>query len=109
MKNQFIYKEEISIPGIVENVEKGITGIEPYVQTKTNSFNINLVSRTVTLDNGNLLVLLNDMHEREEEVPSMNNNGKRILRRQKVMYQSEITLSKEDKERFFNLTSFENV
>lgn len=106
MRNQFFYTDEVKIPGIEENTEKGIVGTDPWIQKKRNSFNIDMVIRTITLDNGNLLVLLNDLHERVQERPVIK-NGKRSVIKERNTFQSEIYLSKEDSDRFFKLTNIE--
>ena len=97
MTNQFVYTEEVTIPA----KEKGG---ESTKELRQNSFNVNLVIRTLSLDDGGLLVLLNDLHERWQDIPKINKNGVKSMSREKDTFQSEIRLSKEDKESFFKLT-----
>lgn len=97
MRNQFIYTEEVTIPSKEE-------GVEPTKKLVKNSFNVDLVIRALTLDEGGVLLLLDDLHERWQDVPTINQNGKRSIKREKDTFQSEIRLSKEEGERFFELT-----
>jgi hypothetical protein len=70
------------------------------------SFNIEKVVRTITMDDGRRLVLLDDLHERVQEVPDVNpKTGKMTgMRRERNTFQSEIYLTKEDGERFLLIT-----
>ena len=81
MKNQFVYTR------VLENESSEAI----YVK---DSFNIEKVVRTITMDDARTLVLLDDLHERAQEVPDINPNT----------FQSEIYLSKEDGERFLLIT-----
>ena len=67
-----------------------------------NSFNINKVIRTVTLEDKSLLVLLDDIHERVVETPNINPKTNKMtgLTRKRDVYQSEIYLKGEDIIRF---------
>ena len=71
------------------------------------SFNINKVIRSKQGNDGSLLVLLDDMHERPFEIPTRNpKTGKEtgaITRRREVV-QTEIFLYGDDITRFKNLT-----
>lgn len=71
------------------------------------SFNLNKVIRTLELEEGGVLVLLDDIHERPMEVPVFHpKTGKQTsVKRERNVYQSEIRLSKEDGERFNNLNN----
>lgn len=71
----------------------------------TDSFNINKVIRTVGMEDDTLLVLLDDLHERVQQVPDINPKTNKMVgyKRERNTYQSEITLSKEDAERFRNI------
>lgn len=75
--------------------------------TFSDSFNINKVIRTVTMNDGNLLVLLDDLHERVEETPEINTKTNKVIGtiRKRNTFQSEIYLSQEDALRFKQLTS----
>jgi hypothetical protein len=70
------------------------------------SFNIEKVVRTITMDDGRTLVLLDDLHERVQEVPEINPKTGKItgMKRERNTFQSEIYLTKEDGERFLLIT-----
>lgn len=74
----------------------------------TDSFNVNKVIRTLGNADGTLLVLLDDLHERSHDVPDVDIKSNKVkgVKRQRDTYQSEITLSKEDAERFQSVTQF---
>ena len=71
------------------------------------SFNINKAVRTVTLEDGRTLVLLDDIHERSQDVPDLDlkTNKMKGMKRQRDTFQSEIYLNAEDAARFEQLTS----
>jgi hypothetical protein len=73
------------------------------------SLNVDKVIRSVTQQDGTVIVLLDDIHERSHEVPDINLKTNKVVgvKRQRDIFQSEITLTKEDGERFFNLTTIE--
>lgn len=73
----------------------------------TDSFNVNKVIRTITIEDGRTLVLLDDLHERVVEVPVYHpTTGKlKEMRRERNTYQSEVYLDEEDAKRFKELTS----
>jgi hypothetical protein len=81
------------------------------VEDKTfkDSFNVNKVIRTVQNEDGSALVLLDDLHERAHEIPDMHPKTRAIIgtKRVKDVFQSEITLSKEDYARLSNLTNIQ--
>lgn len=69
------------------------------------SFNINRILRTMTLDDGRMLVLLDDIHNRISEVPVKNKrNSITGYKNQTLTVQSEITLEKEDVKAFIQMT-----
>jgi hypothetical protein len=70
--------------------------------TRTDSFNLNKVIRSVEMEDGNLLVLLDDMHERSENVPDIDpkTNKMKGMKRERKVYQSEITLEGDDVVKF---------
>lgn len=70
------------------------------------SFNIDKVIRTVQMDEGDLLVLLDDIHERAVETPNINPKTNKMvgITRKRDVYQSEIHLIGEDIVRFKNVT-----
>ena len=97
MKNQFFYTRiEIS----------GGTPEAPEYKEFRDSFNVNKVIRSITLEDGRILVLLDDMHERAQEVPDVDPKTKRMkgMKRERNMYQTEIFLDADDAKRFFELT-----
>lgn len=98
MKNQFFYtRREIS----------GGTPEAPEYKEFRDSFNVNKVIRSITLEDGRVLVLFDDMHERAQEVPDVDPKTKRMkgMKRERNMYQTEIFLDADDAKRFFELTS----
>lgn len=74
----------------------------------TDSFNINKVIRSIAFDD-EIVVLLDDIHERVEEVPTLNpKNGKVIgVQRKRDIFQSDIHLKGDDVARFKKLTNIE--
>ena len=67
-------------------------------QVFTDSFNINKVIRTVQTGDDELLVLLDDIHERVVETPNINPKTNKMvgISRKRDVYQSEIHLHGED-------------
>lgn len=98
MKNQFFYTRKELKSGTPEN---------PVYNEFRDSFNINKVIRSVGIEDGRLLILLDDLHERSQEVPDVNprNNTIKGYKRQRNTFQSEIYLEGEDVNRFYNATS----
>jgi hypothetical protein len=76
-------------------------------KTFKDSLNINKVVRSITLEDGNTLVLLDDLHERSQDVPDIDpkTNKMKGTKRQRDTFQSEIYLNAEDAARFEQLTS----
>ena len=74
------------------------------------SFNIEKVIRSLSNEDGSALVLLDDLHERSQEVPDVDirTNKMKGYKRQRNTFQSEIQLSPEDATRFFNLLNIED-
>ena len=98
MKNQFFYTRKELKSGTPEN---------PVYNVFRDSFNINKVIRSVAVEDGRLLILLDDLHERAQEVPDVDpkTNKMKGMKRQKNTFQSEIYLEGEDVERFYETTS----
>jgi hypothetical protein len=73
----------------------------------TDSFNLNKVIRSVQVDDNKVLVLLDDAHDRSEDVPDIDpKTGKqRGVKRQRNTYSTEISLVDEDVTRFNNLNN----
>jgi hypothetical protein len=97
MRNQFFYTRKEITGGTPENPE--------YTERK-DSFNIDAVIRSITMHDGTVLVLLNDIHERTTEQPNINVKTNKVqgTTRKRDVYQSEIYLSPEDGERLHKLT-----
>ena len=98
MKNQFFYTRKELKSGTPEN---------PVYNVFRDSFNLNLVIRTVAIEDGRLLVLLNDIHERAQEIPEVDVRTNKVkgVKRQRNTFQSEIYLEPEDVERFYAATN----
>ena len=71
----------------------------------TDSFNLDKVIRSVQMDENKVLVLLDDAHDRSEDVPDIDpKTGKqRGVKRQRNTYSTEISLFDKDITRFHNL------
>lgn len=90
MTNQFFYTRK--------------EGDQEYID----SFNVNKVIRSIAFDD-ELVVLLDDIHERVEEVPTHNpKSGKLVgVQRKRDIFQSDIHLKGDDITRFRKLTTIE--
>lgn len=90
MKNQFIYTAVIA--------EKEYKA----------SFNIEKVIRSLTEENGNVIVILDDFNERVTQQPDIDlkTNKFKGYKNVRETVQSEIQLTPEDGERFYKLTEF---
>jgi hypothetical protein len=98
--NQFFYTRK-----------EPIQGTDPLeFKEHLDSFNIEKVIRTIIVENGNRLVLLDDIHERSTEVPDVNpkNGQTRGYKRERNTYQTEIYLNLEDSERFVKVMNIES-
>jgi hypothetical protein len=95
--NQFFYTRKEPIPG-TDPVE---------FKDFSDSFNVEKIIRTITVENGNRLVLLDDIHERAMDVPQYDvKTGKpKGVKRERNTYQTEVYLSPEDSERFEKVMS----
>jgi hypothetical protein len=73
----------------------------------TDSFNLDKVIRSVQMDDNKVLVLLDDAHDRSEDVPDVDpKTGKqRGIKRQRNTYSTEISLVDEDVTRFNSLNN----
>lgn len=96
MANLFFYTRKELVSGTPEN---------PEFKEYRDSFNIDKVIRTVTMEDGRMLVLLDDFHERAQQVPDINPKTNAVIgyKRQKDTFQSEIYLDPADGERFHKL------
>jgi len=98
MKNQFFYTRKELKSGTPEN---------PVYNEFRDSFNINKVIRSVAIEDGRIMILLDDLHERAQEVPEIDPRTNKVkgVKRQKNTFQSEIYLEGADVERFYQATS----
>jgi|SRR6478736_1351818 len=99
LKNQFFYTRTVRTQGGSEDV---------ILESKfRDSFSLSKVIRSVTVDNGSVVVLLDDVHEQIQQMPlGTNKNGKPSgFKEIRTMVQSEITLNPEDGRRFYALTN----
>ena len=69
------------------------------------SFNLEKVIRSVEVEDGKRIVILDDFHERVEMVPDINVKTNKVMgtRRERNTYQSEIHLNAEDSKRFLEI------
>lgn len=95
MRNQFVYTQKDAIPGKPGEFK-----------TFRASFNIEKVIRSLTMDNGNVLIILDDIHQRPQQVEVTNNQGKvTAIKREMNTFQSEIYLTEEqDIKNFYKRT-----
>jgi len=101
MRNQFFYTRKESIKPKEEG--EAITFKE-----FRDSFNVEKVNKTIQLADKTVLVLLNDIHQRIEDVPIKNKRNEITgWKKQTNTYQTEILLSEEDGDRYFKLTNIE--
>lgn len=98
MKNQFFYTRKELKSGTPEN---------PVYNEFRDSFNINKVIRSVAIEDGRIMILLDDLHERAQEIPDIDPRTNKVkgVKRQKNTFQSEIYLEGADVERFYQVTS----
>ena len=98
MRNQFVYTQKDPVPG-----KEG-----EFVSFRA-SFNMSKVIRSLTISDGRVLVLLDDIHQRPQDVEMRSHSGKVTgYKRQTNTFQSEIYLvDPEDIERFYKLTNIE--
>ncbi len=95
-KNQFIYTRKVPMPP-----KEGESELQ-YKLAK-DCFNINKVIRAIEMDNGDLFVLLDDLHQRKQEVPIRNKKGEITGMKNEInAFQSELTVLKEEVEEFYN-------
>ena len=71
----------------------------------TDSFNINKVVRSMQLEDNKVILVLDDIHERAEQVPDVKNGKVVGSKRERNTFQTEITLTGEDITRFNNLAN----
>ena len=71
----------------------------------TDSFNINKVVRSMQLEDNKVILVLDDIHERAEQVPDVKNGKVVGSKRERNTFQTEITITGEDITRFHNLAN----
>ena len=71
----------------------------------TDSFNLNKVIRSMQVDDDKVILVLDDLHERSENVPDIKNGKVVGSKRERNTFQTEITLTGEDVKRFNNLAN----
>lgn len=71
----------------------------------TDSFNIDKVVRSMQVDDNKVILVLDDIHERSEQVPDIKNGKVVGSKRERNTFQTEITLTGEDITRFNNLAN----
>lgn len=69
----------------------------------TDSFNLNKVIRSMQVDDNKVILVLDDIHERSENVPDVKNGKVVGSKRERNVFQTEISLFDEDAIRFNNL------
>jgi len=100
IRNQFFYTRK-----------EPIEGTDPQeFKEYTDSINLNKVIRSVQMSDDVLVVLLDDMHERTQEVPNINPKNNKVIgtKKKTQVFQTEAYLSDNDKVRFEKLTNIED-
>lgn len=74
----------------------------------TDSFNVNKVIRSIEFED-ELVILLDDIHERVEEIPTHNPKSGKVVgvQRKRDIFQSDIHLKGDDIARFRKLTTIQ--
>ena len=72
----------------------------------TDSFNLNKVVRSMQLEDEKIILVLDDIHERSEQVPDVKNGKVVGSKRERNTFQTEITLTGEDVKRFNSLSKY---
>jgi hypothetical protein len=102
-KNQFYYTREEKLPS---STSDGETSTKRY----KDSFNINKVIRSREMEDGTILVVLDDFHEEMQEVPGFHPKTRKptgVYVKERNTYQSEILLSKDDGQRLYKIISLD--
>lgn len=92
MNTHFVYERILQVEGKPD-------------ATVFDSFAINKIIRTIHMDDGRRLVLLDDIHERAVETPDINPKTNKVVgtRRERNTFQSEIYLNEEDGNRLLTI------
>ncbi len=103
-KNQFIYTRKTPMtPDHKDYVEGGENMI-----IVRDSLNVTKIIRCITMDNGDLLVLMDDLHQRKQEVPIRNKKGQITGMKNEVnAFQSEVTILREQVVEFYQAVGIE--
>lgn len=72
----------------------------------TDSFNLNKVVRSMQLEDEKIILVLDDIHERSEQVPDVKNGKVVGSKRERNTFQTEITLTGKDVKRFNSLSKY---
>ena len=98
MNHLFFYTRKELVSGTPEN---------PEFKEYRDSLNVNKIVRTLTMEDGRVLVLLDDLHERAHTVEDVDVKTGRVkgLKRQKDIFQSEIYLDPADASRLYEALS----
>jgi hypothetical protein len=101
MKNQFFFKVKQPVDSPEINGEK-----QPQqYQELLCSFNLDKVLTSIETPTGRTIVM-DHQHERNEEVPVRNKQGKiTAIRNQRGLFQTEILLDEEESARYIEITS----
>lgn len=100
-RNQFFYSRQESSPVQIEGKE------ERFI-TYRDSFSVDKVIRSVQLSENDFIVLLDDIHQRPQDVEVKNKQGKvTAIKREMNIFQSEIHLNEADALRFYKLTNID--
>lgn len=95
MNKQFFYTRKVT--------SKNKEGVEE-TKVYTDSINLDKVTRSVELEDGRLIILLDDIHQRVEAEPVFSKNGKKDrpsgFKNVTKTYQTEVYLEGEDITRF---------
>ena len=103
MRNLFYYTRREPSPIKIE-------GKEQEFKTYRDCFSVSKVIRAVEEEDGRLLVLLDDIHQRPQSVEVRNKQGKvTSIKREMQTFQSEIHLESSDAARFYKLTNIEQL
>ena len=95
--NLFFYTRKVAIPETPEHPAGEVI--------YTDCFNLNKVVRSMQVEHDKVILVLDDIHERAEQVPDVKNGKVVGSKRERNTFQTEITLTGEDVTRFHNLAN----
>ena len=98
-RNMFFYTRKEAVQSVIND--------KPTFKSFKSSFNLEKVIRSEELENGNVLILLDDLHQRWQDAEVKNKAGKvTAIKKEVNTYQSELYLTeKQDIEDFYKLTN----